>query len=265
MTQPAPQPVDQELDDEPDVVTSDDLAELTVLVVDLMSPHTTGLAEAIRATGATATIIPEQDALEWRAKNECGAMVFSGGTQRFGERDPLDTRLFWNGPDSEAETCAEEVPTLFIGFGLRALVHFLIGDRGIQFTARPRSFNEARINVLHDRPSILFAGVEDRIIPVRLSASDLVTRPPRHFRTVARIEAGGSIAAIEDPLAGMYGVDFLPHLINGSVGDAILRNFLTEACMFNGTDFPEAEVEATNKQRRADHPRAPGPRWRRNR
>jgi GMP synthase (glutamine-hydrolysing) len=77
------------------------------------------------------------------------------------------------------------------------------------------------------------AGETDPHLAVWMSHADRITRLPTGFRVLARSE-NSPVAAMGDPMRGLYGLQFHPEVSHTPQGSQILRAFLYDVCGCRG-------------------------------
>jgi GMP synthase (glutamine-hydrolysing) len=103
----------------------------------------------------------------------------------------------------------------------------------------PRSAGETNTELIPPRSAggelkggALLKGLSDEL-PVWMSHGDHITSFPKGWELAAKSKSG-IIAAIENPDAGLYGVQFHPEVHHTPSGGQILRNFLYDICKAQG-------------------------------
>ena len=207
----------------------------TVTILDFGSQYTQLIARRVRERGVYSEILPYDADL--KKTPQLRGVILSGGP---------DSVYRENAPVPNDGLLRLGVPVLGVCYGMQWMMRELGGD------VRPgsdREFGPAAVDVVAD-DSLLFRGL-DRRQPVWASHGDRVLAPAPGFRVVASNESA-PYAAVEDVHRGLYALQFHPEVAHTRQGDALLRNFLFDACGCHGdwtiSSFVEAAVEETREQ-----------------
>ena len=185
-----------------------------VLVIDLGAQYAQLIARRVREAHVLSEIVPRDITVEEIKARQPVGIILSGGPASVYAEDAyaIDKAVFEAG-----------VPVLGICYGHQLLAHDLGGTVERTGTAE---YGKTALEVTGD--SVLFAN-----LPVRqdvwMSHGDAVAAAPKGF-TVTASTAGSPVAAMEDRLRGLYGVQFHPEVIHTPRGTELLRAFLYEAC-----------------------------------
>jgi GMP synthase (glutamine-hydrolysing) len=130
-------------------------------------------------------------------------------------------------------------PVLGICYGMQLLALSLGG----QVDSSPvREYGHAELTIYpEDVP--LFRGLPLPQITVWMSHGDRVTQLPSSFSLLG--VTGDALAAIGNPEAGIYGVQFHPEVQHTPQGGAILRNFVVDVCGCKPDWTPANFIEET--------------------
>jgi len=163
---------------------------------------------------------------EIRAKEPAG-LILSGGPRSVNEPDS---------PTVAPEVFDLGVPVLGICYGLQ-LIAKLRGGRVVrtelaEYGGRPLTVGDQ---------GALFAGLPGEMA-CWMSHGDSVLEVPAGFVTTAT-SPNMPVAAMEDPLAGLYGVQFHPEVRHTEYGQDILKNFLYKVCDIAPTWTPVSIIE----------------------
>jgi GMP synthase (glutamine-hydrolysing) len=185
-----------------------------VLVVDLGAQYAQLIARRIRECHVYSEIVPHDLSAEVVARRRPAGLVLSGGPASVYEdgAPSIDPRLFELG-----------VPVLGICYGHQLMAQALGG--AVEATGR-REYGGTTLNV-GDRGILLQDLAADE--PVWMSHGDAVTRAPEGFRVTSRTDAI-PIASMEDPIRGMFSVQFHPEVAHTPRGTAIMKRFLYDGC-----------------------------------
>jgi len=198
----------------------------TVLILDFGGQYTQLIARRVRELGVYSEIVPYDTPIETIRARSPKALILSGGPRSvYEEGAPVcDPRLLDAG-----------IPLLGICYGLQLLAHALGG----RVEAAPRrEYGAARVT-LH-LPSRLFSGLPSPL-DVWMSHGDEVKAPPDGFLITGSTDR--TIAAIENPARGLYGVQFHPEVAHTPLGREILGRFLFEICGLKGDWQMESFIE----------------------
>ncbi len=198
----------------------------TVLILDFGGQYTQLIARRVRELGVYSEIIPYDTPIETIRARSPKALILSGGPRSVYEEGApaCDPRLLDAG-----------IPVLGICYGLQLLAHALGG----RVEAAPRrEYGAARVT-LH-LPSRLFSGLPSPL-DVWMSHGDEVKAPPDGFLITGSTDR--TIAAIENPARGLYGVQFHPEVAHTPLGREILGRFLFEICGLKGDWQMESFIE----------------------
>ncbi len=124
-------------------------------------------------------------------------------------------------PQVPAYVLESGLPVLGICYGMQALTHALGGR---VTPSAEREYGAAEIEVLVDNP--LLPPGRHR---VWMSHGDRIEQPPPGFQPLARSE-NSPIAAMGDPQARRYGLQFHPEVRHTPIGEEVLRAFVLEVC-----------------------------------
>jgi GMP synthase (glutamine-hydrolysing) len=157
-------------------------------------------------------------AAEIAARRPAG-LIFSGGPASVHvEGAPLiDTAIYDTG-----------VPVLGICYGAQLLALQLGGE--VSRTDRGEyGRTELELTEPTGGPSVLFGSAQPNRQPVWMSHFDTITMPPAGA-VVTASTTDTPAAGFEDPTRGIYGVQFHPEVVHTPHGQALLEQFLYEAC-----------------------------------
>jgi GMP synthase (glutamine-hydrolysing) len=195
-------------------MTTDILHEQKILILDYGSQYTQNIARKVRECQVFCEIHPctwsLKEILDFKPKG----IILSGGPASVLAPDaPLcDPGLFKAG-----------IPILGICYGMQLITHTLGG------TVNPSANREfGRAELMIREYSHLFTGVNNKS-QVWMSHGDKISRLPLGFNPTA-FTTNSPIAAIENPIDKIYGLQFHPEVVHTTDGEKILRNFLFEIC-----------------------------------
>jgi len=195
-------------------MTTDTLHEQKILILDFGSQYTQNIARKVRECQVYCEIhpctLPFDKIKDFNAKG----IILSGGPASVLEKDSLllDRRLFELG-----------TPILGICYGMQLITHVLGG------MVDPSSHREfGRAELMLKEFSHLFEGVNNNST-VWMSHGDRITKLPDGFKGIA-FTGNSPLAAIENPVAQIYGLQFHPEVVHTADGEKILNNFLFKIC-----------------------------------
>lgn len=184
-----------------------------IVVLDFGGQYTQLIARRIRERQVFSAILPcTASVAEIRAQEPIG-IVLSGGPSSVYDKDA---------PLCDPKTLELGVPVLGICYGMQWLAHSLGGKVE---RAERREYGRAQLDL--QRESKLFAGLP-RHLKIWNSHGDHVVGLPAGFHVTAQTD--NAVAAIENPQAQFYGVEFHPEVNHTESGTEILNNFVFGIC-----------------------------------
>ncbi|MFI6899892.1 glutamine-hydrolyzing GMP synthase [Nonomuraea sp. NPDC050394] len=207
----------------------------TVLVVDFGAQYAQLIARRVRECHVYSEIVPSSMPVEEMLAKKPKAIILSGGPSSvYADGAPAV-------PDGLFET---GVPTFGICYGFQAMARSLGGEVARTGVAE---YGGTALDVLNE--GVLFAGLPDKQ-KVWMSHGDSVAAAPAGF-VVTASTSETPVAAFEDTLRGLYGVQFHPEVLHSEHGQAVLKHFLDAAgCRPSWTmlNIVEDAVEAVRQQ-----------------
>ncbi|HMM39502.1 MAG TPA: glutamine-hydrolyzing GMP synthase [Desulfovibrio sp.] len=183
-----------------------------VVILDFGSQVTQLIARRIREAGVYSEIHPCNADFEAVKALRPKALVLSGGPSSVMDQDapPFDPRFLTLG-----------VPILGICYGMQLLAHHLGGS---VVSSTDREYGRAEF---HGEPSCpLFEGIKDKErFTVWMSHGDKVQALPEGF-SVTGSTPSVDFAAMGNPSAGIYALQFHPEVAHTENGALIISNFL---------------------------------------
>jgi len=203
-----------------------------VLVVDFGAQYAQLIARRVREAHVFSEIVPRDiTAAEVEAHRPVG-IILSGGPASVYAEDAYDL---------DPEILALGIPILGICYGHQVIAHGLGGD-----VARNDVAEYGRANLAITSDSILLRDLPEEQV-VWMSHRDAVARAPEGF-TVTASTPDSPVAAMEDPLRGIYGTQFHPEVVHTARGQEMIKHFLYEACkarpLWTHASIIEQSVEA---------------------
>jgi len=196
-------------------VNEHDPARESVLVVDFGAQYAQLIARRVREANVYSEIVPHTiSAAEIRTKAPTG-IIFSGG--------PKSVHVD-GAPMIDPEVYDLDVPVLGICYGAQLIAHQNDGtvgrnERG-EYGRTELSVNEASGVMLDGTPPGQ---------TVWMSHFDAITEMPDGFTVTARTP-DSPVAAFENDVRRLYGVQFHPEVGHTDFGQHVIEQFLTEAC-----------------------------------
>ncbi len=200
-----------------------------VIILDFGSQYTQLIARRIRDLRVYAEIVPFHHSIEEIERRKPGAIILSGGPSSLYERDA---------PGIKGKIFQLGIPILGICYGLYVIVDAF---KGKLQAADSKEYGRAGIDIKERSP--LFKGLANRET-VWMSHGDKVIKPPEGFKVIASSE-NAEIAAIENRVKRIFGVQFHPEVYHTVHGKKILRNFLFDICRLKPTWTMESFIESS--------------------
>ena len=195
-------------------MTTDTLHEQKILILDFGSQYTQNIARKVRECQVYCEIhpctLPFDKIKDFNAKG----IILSGGPASVLEKDALlcDRRLF-----------ELKIPILGICYGMQLITHMLGGK------VDPSPHREfGRAELMLKEFSHLFEEVNNNST-VWMSHGDRILKLPEGFKGIA-FTGNSPLAAIENSVARVYGLQFHPEVVHTVDGTRILNNFLFKIC-----------------------------------
>ncbi|HYR41834.1 MAG TPA: glutamine-hydrolyzing GMP synthase [Terriglobia bacterium] len=208
----------------------------TILILDFGGQYTQLIGRRIREANVYTEIVPFSIPLEKLKERQPKGIVLSGGPASVYET---------GAPICDAAILKLGIPVLGICYGMQLI--------GKEFGGRvePSSHREYGSRPLESvKPSCLLAGINDGMRRVWMSHGDRILEPPPGFEVTARTET--TIAAMEDPIRKVFGVQFHPEVTHTENGEALLRRFVFDVCRCRGDwtigSFIETAVDRIRSQ-----------------
>jgi len=206
----------------------------SIAILDFGGQYTQLIARRLRELHVYSEILPPRTRAARIRQSSPRGVVLSGGP---------DSVYSKGAPRCDPEVFRLGVPVLGICYGMQLMGHILGGEvEG----AGCREFGHASLEVCNG--ALLFKGLAS---PTRvwMSHGDSILRTPKGFKVTASTPNTG-IAAMEDPEARLFGIQFHPEVRHTEAGAAILGNFL-DVCGcrrdWNTTSFIDQAVQGIQK------------------
>ena len=195
-------------------MAQDSLHEQQILILDFGSQYTQNIARRVREAQVFSEIHPCTKSLEEIKALHPRGIILSGGPASVLEKDAVlcDQKLF-----------ELDIPILGICYGMQLIAHIL---KGKVSPADNREYGRAEVKI--KEYSHLLSGMKNNST-VWMSHGDLINKLPTGFKTTA-FTGNSPIAAIENPIKKIYGLQFHPEVVHTSEGTKLLDNFLFDIC-----------------------------------
>ncbi len=189
-----------------------------VLVLDFGGQYNQLIARRVRELSVFSEMVPYNISLEELQARKPSAIILTGGPASVHEQGApvCDPRIFSLG-----------IPVLGICYGMQLIAQELGGE------VRPgelREYGRTELEVTGE--DLLFKGISPRT-QVWMSHGDAIYSIPPGFKLTAST-ANCPFAAMCNPEAGLYGVQFHPEVRHTLEGQQVLRNFLFEVAGLKG-------------------------------
>lgn len=195
-------------------MTLDDLHEQKILILDFGSQYTQNIARKVRESQVYCEIHPCTWTLDKIIEFAPRGIILSGGPASVLIPDaPLGNRAIFQ----------SKIPILGICYGMQLMTHAL---NGVVDPSDCREYGRAELMIREYSP--LFSGVKNNSV-VWMSHGDGISKPPPGFTSTA-FTANSPIAAIENRIDRIYGLQFHPEVVHTVEGKQILQNFLFKIC-----------------------------------
>ena len=195
-------------------MTTDTLHEQKILILDFGSQYTQNIARKVRESQVYCEIHPCTLSFDKIKAFNAKGIILSGGPASVLEEDALlcDRELF-----------GLKIPILGICYGMQLITHILGGK------VDPSTHREfGRAELMLKEFSHLFEEVNNNST-VWMSHGDRISKLPNGFKGIA-FTGNSPLAAIENPVAQIYGLQFHPEVVHTAEGEKILNNFLFKIC-----------------------------------
>ena len=204
----------------------------TILIVDFGGQYTQLIGRRIREANVYTEIVPFSISLEKLKAQQPKGIVLSGGPSSVYET---------GAPVCDPAILKLGIPILGICYGMQ-----LIGKEfgGRVEPAAQREYGSRSLESV--QPSCLLDGMRR----VWMSHGDRILEAPPGFEVTARTDT--TIAAMEDPVRKVFGVQFHPEVTHTENGEALLRRFVFDVCRCRGDwtvdSFIETAVDRIRNQ-----------------
>ena len=208
----------------------------TVLVVDYGAQYAQLIARRVREAKVYSEIVPHTMPVAQMLARQPAAIILSGGP----------ASVYAPGaPQVAGELLTTGVATFGICYGFQAMALALGGE-----VARTGLSEFGRTTVDVGTPGTLLAGLPESLT-VWMSHGDAVTRAPEGFTELAR-SSGAPVAAFEDSVRALAGVQWHPEVLHSERGQTVLEHFLFDIAGTRPTwtmvNIVEESVQAIRSQ-----------------
>ncbi|MDN5274991.1 MAG: synthase, large subunit [Candidatus Saccharibacteria bacterium] len=197
----------------------------TLVILDFGSQYTQLIARRARELNVHSIILPFSTSIEKIAELAPLGIILSGGPNSVYDE---------GAPDLNEAILNLEVPILGICYGMQLLAQHLGGTVEASST---REYGKATLKKVGE--SVLLDASFDRST-IWMSHGTHVIGVPEGFSVTAK--SGDTICAIEDPVLGLFGLQFHPEVVHSEYGRQILENFI-ELCHFTRDWTAESIIE----------------------
>lgn len=190
-----------------------------VLVLDFGGQYNQLIARRVRELSVYSEMVPFDIPFEEVVSKKPGGIILTGGPESVhAENSPAcDPRIFTMG-----------VPVLGICYGMQLMAqHF----GGSVTGGRVREYGRSQLKII-DNDDLLMQGLDSQM-QVWMSHGDSLEVMPPGFKAIARTD-NCPFAAISNPAARLYGVQFHPEVKHTLLGMEILKKFLFDICRLKG-------------------------------
>ena len=184
-------------------------------MVDFGAQYAQLIARRVREARVYSEIVPHNISAEEVRRRRPAGLILSGG--------PKSVHAD-GAPRLDREVLSLGVPVLGICYGAQLLAHELGGS-----VDRSGLAEYGRVRLEVSRPGVLVSRNLPAAQQVWMSHFDAVVRPPEGA-VVTAVTPDSPAAAFEHPARGLFGVQFHPEVAHTPHGQAMLENFLYQAC-----------------------------------
>ena len=199
-------------------------------MVDFGAQYAQLIARRVREARVYSEIVPHDISAEEVRRRRPAGLILSGG--------PKSVHAD-GAPRLDREVLSLGVPVLGICYGAQLLAHELGGS-----VDRSGLAEYGRVRLEVSRPGVLVSRNLPAAQQVWMSHFDAVVRPPEGA-VVTAVTPDSPAAAFEHPARGLFGVQFHPEVAHTPHGQAMLENFLYQACNCAPDWTPECILEGS--------------------
>lgn len=201
------------------------MAQGPVLVVDFGAQYAQLIARRVREANVYSELVPHSMPVEEMLAKDPQAIILSGGPASVFEpgAPSIDKKVFESG-----------VPVLGICYGFQVMAHELGGD-----VDKAALGEYGKTETVIDDPDGVLAGSPSEQT-TWMSHGVAVKAAPEGFEVLAHTE-GAPVAAMQDPLRKLYGVQWHPEVKHTPRGQELIERFLHD-CAGIGRDWDAANI-----------------------
>ncbi len=188
----------------------------TVIVLDFGGQYNQLIARRVREQGVYCELLPFSTPTEKLLEKNPIGIIFTGGPSNIFEEDA---------PRVGQDLLEAGIPILGICYGCQLIAHM----SGGVVTTGPREYGRQTLTV---RSGKLFDGVKETSL-CWMSHTNYVEKLPDGFVSTATTPTC-PVAAMENEVRRLYGVQFHPEVMHTEEGNKVLHNFLYNVCGANG-------------------------------
>ncbi len=190
------------------------LHEQPILILDFGSQYTQNIARKVREAQVFCEIYPYNKSINEIKALDPKGVILSGGPASVLEKNATlcDKKLF-----------ELDIPILGICYGMQLTAHMLNGKVS---PADNREYGRAQLKI--QEFSRLLKNVKSNST-IWMSHGDLIKKLPKGFKCTAFTD-NSPIAAIENPIKKIYGLQFHPEVAHTTNGTTLLNNFIFDIC-----------------------------------
>jgi GMP synthase (glutamine-hydrolysing) len=220
----------------PEKISTAVLHEKPILILDFGSQYTQNIARKVREAQVFCEIHPYTKSIEEIKSLDPKGIILSGGPASVLEEDAIhcDKKLFDLG-----------IPILGICYGMQLTAHILNGK---VLPADDREYGRAQLKI--QEYSRLLKNVKNNST-IWMSHGDLIKKLPAGFKCTAFTD-NSPIAAIENPIKKIYGLQFHPEVAHTTNGTTLLNNFIFDICKcdknWKVNSLAEYSIQSIKKQ-----------------
>ncbi len=202
-----------------------------ILIIDFGSQYNQLIARRVRENNVYCRIAPPSISVKEISELAAEGIILSGGPASIYEK---------NSPKADPAILDMGLPVLGICYGLQFMISALGGT--VERVGR-REYGFAELEV--KTPGALFEGVGQKTT-CWMSHGDSIRRLPAGFEITAAT-ANTDIAAADNRLKNLFGLQFHPEVAHTPMGKKMLRNFLFKVCgckrTWNMKSFARSSIE----------------------
>lgn len=201
------------------------MAQGPVLVVDFGAQYAQLIARRVREANVYSELVPHSMPVEEMFAKDPQAIILSGGPASVFEpgAPSIDKKVFESG-----------VPVLGICYGFQVMAHELGGD-----VDKAALGEYGKTETVIDDPDGILAGSPQEQT-TWMSHGVAVKEAPEGFEVLAHTE-GAPVAAMQDPMRKLYGVQWHPEVKHTPRGQELIESFLHD-CAGIGRDWDAANI-----------------------